>query len=67
MNCSVCALSDPTMMGGVLLWERNGLISAICSDCWNTFSLASPSNRVIKNKAQREALQVRKFFLNNDY
>ena len=44
---------NPSMMGGVLLWERNGLISAICNDCWINYS----NQRIIKTEAQRKAFK----------
>ncbi len=57
MSCSVCCEGNSTV-GGVLLFERSGFLSAICTDCWESFSNASPTVRVIKNKAQEAAQQV---------
>ena len=58
MTCSVCANSNQEMKGGVILWERNGNISAICKDCWVSFSNGNPSKNQLKSQAQREALMV---------
>ena len=40
-------------MGGVLLWERNDKISAICNDCWITFS----NQKQVITEAQKKAFQ----------
>ena len=61
LSCSVCATTDSSLVGGVLLWERNGEISAICSECWATFSNVSSHKRIIKNDAQSAALKVLDF------
>ena len=52
LSCSVCAVSSSHMMGGVLLWERNTAISAICNDCWINFS----NKKQVKTEAQKQAL-----------
>eukprot|EP01115_Flamella_aegyptia_P008431 TRINITY_DN35166_c0_g1_i1.p1 TRINITY_DN35166_c0_g1~~TRINITY_DN35166_c0_g1_i1.p1 ORF type:complete len:126 (+),score=0.13 TRINITY_DN35166_c0_g1_i1:321-698(+) len=58
MCCSVCARSDNSMLGGVLLWERNGAISSICTDCWVNFSCVSEHERTFVNRAQEEAYKA---------
>ena len=57
MSCSVCADPAQQSFGGVLLWERNGEISAICTYCWLNFSLATDNERTIKCDAQRIAFK----------
>lgn len=57
MSCSVCC-EDNCASGGVLLFERSGLVSAICVECWETFSTATPASRRIKNEAQLAAAKV---------
>lgn len=57
MSCSVCG-DGRQSMGGFLLWERNGKISAICNDCWFSFTNASPNSRVARTDAQKAALMV---------
>ena len=58
ISCSVCALSRPQAKGGILLWERNGKLSAICEECWDEFSNVPNYKRIPKTQAQEEALKV---------
>jgi hypothetical protein len=43
-------------MGGTCLFERNGMVSVICPECWDSFSVSD--KRVFKNEAQRVAFYV---------
>lgn len=58
MACSVCGQTDILTTGGVLLFERNGKISAICDDCWFSFSLKNSEERLCKNAFQLAALMA---------
>ena len=58
MSCTVCNEIGLEQVGGVLLFERSGSVSAICPSCWEKFSTATPKEREIKNKAQHAAQEV---------
>ena len=59
MPCSVCGQTCvKSSTGGVLLWERNGFISAICENCWNQYSTKKPEERCCQNEFQLAALMV---------
>ena len=58
MSCSVCSQNGNSTTGGVLLFERNGFVSAICDECWFSFSLNNPQERCCKNGFQMAALMA---------
>ena len=58
MSCSVCAQTGDSTTGGVLLFERNGLVSAICDECWFSFSLKNAEERCCKTEFQLAALMA---------